>query len=49
VLTGRELAAFKVVKAGIDAMISRKETEQAKTQKAAVEGLRPALSAGKRS
>jgi murein DD-endopeptidase MepM/ murein hydrolase activator NlpD len=45
VLAGRELAAFKVVKAQIDSMISKKETEQAKTQKAAVEGLRPALSA----
>jgi murein DD-endopeptidase MepM/ murein hydrolase activator NlpD len=49
VLGGRELTAFKVVKAQIDAMVSRQEAEQAKAQKAAAQGLRRALSAGKKS
>lgn len=44
ILAGRDLAAFKVVKAQIDTMVTKKEALQAKTQKASVEGLRPALS-----
>ena len=49
VLSGRELAAFKTVKAQIDAMVANKATQQAKTEKASVEGLRPSLPAGRRS
>lgn len=52
ILSGRELAAFKVVKGQIDAMVTRKETQQAqqaKTEKAAISGLRPMLGAGRRS
>jgi murein DD-endopeptidase MepM/ murein hydrolase activator NlpD len=52
ILAGKELAEFKVVKAGVDAMVAKKETQQAqqsKAEKAALEGLRPTLSAGKRS
>jgi murein DD-endopeptidase MepM/ murein hydrolase activator NlpD len=49
ILSGRELAAFKVVKAQIDAMVANKAAQQAKTQKASVEGLRPTLPVGRRS
>lgn len=49
VLSGRELAAFKAVKAQIDAMVANKTTQQSKTEKASVEGLRPTLPATRRS
>ena len=49
ILSGRDLAAFKVVKAQVDAMVTNKTTQQAKTEKASSEGLRPTLTAGRRS
>lgn len=50
ILSGRELAAFKTVKAQIDAMVANRVTQQAKTEKVSVDdGLRPTLSAGPRS
>jgi murein DD-endopeptidase MepM/ murein hydrolase activator NlpD len=48
-LGGRDLVAFKTVKAKVDDMIARKEAQPAKTQKAAAEGLRPAQKPGRRS
>ena len=41
ILSGRELAAFKTVKAQIDAMVANKATQQAKTEKASRRGPAP--------
>ncbi len=48
-LGGKDLVAFKAVKANIDGMIARKEAQPAQTQKAAIEGLRPLQKPGRKS